>query len=256
MNRVEQAGGIRLLVHGTTTHGGQLVDGARAREPLTYYHETGPFGRTVRALQAAHPEPLRIGVIGLGAGGIAAYVRPGDSIAFFEIDPVVARIAEDPSLFTFLSGARGAVRVVLGDGRLTVADEPDGAFDLLVVDAFSGDAIPAHLLTIEAVELYTSKLAPDGLLAFNVSNRYVDVQAIVAAVLRALDLPIAVPADAAPGDPAPPEKEPSGWVVSGVDQAAVDAIVGPFDDGPVVASDTRPWTDDFSDIVSVIRWGG
>jgi hypothetical protein len=254
VNRVEEVDELRLLVHGTTTHGGQRLDASRAREPLTYYHGTGPFGQTMRALQAAHPEPLRIGVIGLGAGGIAAYVRPGDAITFFEIDPVVARIAEDPTLFTFLSGAPGQARVVLGDGRLTIAAEPDAAFDLLVLDAFSGDAPPAHLLTLEAIDLYLTKLAPDGLLVFHVSNRYVDVPGVVAAGLRARGLPVAVPEDGAPGEPPSPEKEPSFWIVSGHDAAVVDRVVGPFDDGPLVVTDIRPWTDDFSDIVSVIDW--
>jgi hypothetical protein len=256
VNRVVEQDTVRLLVHGTTTHGGQRQEPDRAREPLTYYHRTGPFGMAMWAIQTARPEPLRMGVIGLGAGGIAAYVRPGDSIVFMEIDPVVIRIAEDPTWFTLLSGAPGDVRVVPGDGRLTLAEEPDGSFDVLVVDAFSGDAPPAHLLTVEAMDLYTSKLSDDGVLLFNVTNRYVEVGSVVAAGLRDRGLPIAIPADGNPGVPAPPEKEPSGWIATATDVATLDALLGEVDAGPMRLDDTRPWTDEYSDLVSVIRWGG
>jgi SAM-dependent methyltransferase len=254
LNRVVDDGRIRLMVHGTTTHGGQLTDPGGAREPLTYYHRSGPFGRVLTSFLGGRAGAVRYGVLGLGAGGIAAYVRSGDSIAFFEIDPTVVRIAEDPSLFTFLSGAPGTVRVVLGDGRLTLADEPDGSFDVLVLDAFSGDAPPAHLLTVEAVDLYLRKLAPGGLLLFNVSNRYVDVQAVVVSALRARGLPVAIPVDPDPGSPPAPEKEVSGWVASATDVAALEGIVGSIATTAPPAGTTRPWTDDFSDLISVIHW--
>jgi SAM-dependent methyltransferase len=254
VNRVVEEGGIRLMIHGTTTHGGQLTDPARSREPLTYYHRSGPFGRALTSFLGRRPGAVRYGVLGLGAAGIAAYVRPGDAITFFEIDPTVVRIAEDPALFTFLSGAPGAVRVVLGDGRQTVAEDPDGSFDVLVVDVFSGDAPPAHLLTVEAVDLYVRKLAPGGLLLFNVSNRYVEVQAVVVAALRARGLPVAIPVDPNPGSPPSPEKELSGWVTSARDAATLDAILGPVATTAPPPGAGRPWTDDFSDLISVIHW--
>ena len=254
VNRVVDDGRIRLLIHGTTTHGGQSADPALAREPLTYYHPSGPFGRVLTSFLGQRPEVVHFGVVGLGAGGIAAYVRLDDTIDFFEIDPTVVRIAEDPGLFTFLSGAPGTVRIVLGDGRLALSDEPDGSFDVLVLDAFSGDAPPAHLLTVEAIDLYRRKLAPGGLLLFNVSNRYVDLQGVVIAALRALGLPVAIPADPNPGSPQPPEKQLSSWVASARDAATLAGIVGLIATTAPPAATTRPWTDDFSDLVSVIHW--
>jgi SAM-dependent methyltransferase len=253
INRVEDQGGIRLLIHGTTTHGGQFTDPARAGEPLTYYHHTGPFGRTLDAYLAAHAGPVRIGVVGLGTGAIAAYGRPGDSMTFFEIDPAVIRIASNPDLFTYLSSSRATIRLVQGDGRLTLAAEAHASLDVLVLDAFSGDAPPAHLLTIEAVDLYFSKLAPDGILLLNASNRFIDVPAVIEAGLAARGLPVVVPVDPAPGSPPAPEKEPSAWVASARDPAVLAAVTaGLVTTPPQPAS--RPWTDDFYDLFSVVHW--
>ncbi len=253
INRVEDQAGIRLLIHGTTTHGAQFTDPSRAGEPLTYYHRTGPFGRTLGAYLAAHPGPTRIGVIGLGAGAIAAYGRPGDVMAFFEIDPAVIRIASDPSLFTYLTNTPARTRIVQGDGRLTLATEADAFFDVLVLDAFSGDAPPAHLLTVEAIDLYLRKLAPEGILLVNVSNRYIDVGAVIEAGLDARGLPVAVPVDPMAGTPPAPEKETSAWVVSAHDTAALDAVTGGLATTPPLPT-AHAWTDDFSDLVSVVRW--
>lgn len=254
INRVVDQDGARLMVHGTVNHGGQLLDPARAREPLAYYHPSGPFGRVVSGLLARRPEPLRIGVLGLGAGGITAYARAGDSVTYFEIDPVVVRIARDPGLFTYLSDSPADIRVVLGDGRLSLAGEPDRAFDVLVLDAYSGDAPPAHLLTTEAIDLYARKLAPGGLLLFNVSNRYVDVAGVVLAGLASLGLPAALPIDPRPDVPAEPAKVLSEWVISARDEATVRAAMEGVPSGARPPGLPRPWTDDFSDLVSVIRW--
>ena len=255
VNRVvDEGGGIRLLVHGTTVHGAQFTDPARAGEPLTYYHRSGPLGRALTAFQSTRPGPLRIGGIGLGAGDIAAYVRPQDTITFFEIDPAVARIARDPSLFTFLDHAAGAVRVVVGDGRLQLAREPQASFDVLVLDAFSGDAPPAHLLTVEAIDLYLRALAPGGILLFNTSNRNVDVQGVVVAGLRARGLPVVIPIDPDPSTPPPPEKEPSSWVLSARSPDDISATVGLIRTVDPPSDTVRAWTDDFSDLISAIRW--
>ena len=253
VNRVEDQDGIRLLIHGTTNHGAQFTDPARAGEPLTYYHRTGPLGRTLDAYLAAHTGPVRIGVIGLGAGAIAAYGRPGDSITFFEIDPAVIRIASDPALFTYLSSSRATIRLVQGDGRITLAAEADASFDVLVLDAFNGDAPPAHLLTVEAVDLYASKLAPGGILLVNASNRFIDVPAVIEAGLAARGLPVAVPVDPDAGSPPAPEKEVSAWVASARDPAVLAAVMGGLATTPPQPAQ-HPWTDDFSDLFSVIRW--
>ncbi len=254
VNRIADEDGIRLMIHGTTIHGGQLLDPARAGEPLTYYHRSGPFGRVMTALQEARPGTVRMGIVGLGAGGITAYARAGDEITYFEIDPVVARIARDPALFTYLEDSHARVRVVVGDGRLTLVDEADGAFDVLIIDAFSGDATPAHLLTLEAIDLYIRKLAPDGILLFNTSNRYVDVAAVVAAGLNARGLPVAIPLDPEPGTPKDPEKLTSEWVVSAPNEEELGRLLADVAVLPEDPAVTRPWTDDFSDLLSVIRW--
>ena len=147
------------------------------------------------------------------------------------------------------------MRVVVGDGRLTLVDEADGAFDVLIIDAFSGDATPAHLLTLEAIDLYIRKLAPDGILLFNTSNRYVDVAAVVAAGLNARGLPVAIPLDPEPGTPKDPEKLTSEWVVSAPNEEELGRLLADVAVLPEDPAVTRPWTDDFSDLLSVIRWG-
>ncbi|MCH7872134.1 MAG: fused MFS/spermidine synthase, partial [Planctomycetes bacterium] len=170
---------IRILVHGTTTHGKQFIDPARRDEPLTYYHRTGPLG-DIFATFDGDAAKTRVAAIGLGAGSLAAYIGPGQSVTFYEIDPEIERIARNPDYFTFLTDCRGDMKVVVGDGRLTLAQAPDRHYGLIVLDAFSSDAIPTHLLTREAIELYLSKLEDDGVLAFHISNRYLNLEPLIA----------------------------------------------------------------------------
>src|SRR5262249_50960811 len=143
--------------------------------PLIYYTPATPIGQAFHTLQAAHPA-LRIATVGLGAGSVAAYVRPADRLTFFEIDPLVARVATDPRELTYISRcARGPVDIVLGDARLTLAAQPASAFDMLLLDAFSSDAVPTHLLTVEAMRGYLSHLKPDGVLVLHLSNRHLEL---------------------------------------------------------------------------------
>lgn len=256
LTRVTTDGQYRLLTHGTTVHGAESTDPARADEPLSYYNRSGPLGLAFGVLQR-RDAPLRIGVVGLGAGSVASYGRTGDNVTFFEIDPVVVRVASDPSLFHFLSDSAATVSIVVGDGRLSLEAQPDGEFDVLVLDAFSGDAPPAHLLTTEAFTMYARKLRPDGVLLVHTSNRYVNVEGVVAAVVDALHLPAIVPLDPAPSTPGPPQKEPSSWVIVTRNETAL----APFRASLVARAPVRQpglhaWSDDFSDIVSVICWGG
>jgi spermidine synthase len=169
------------LTHGTTLHGKQFMEPKLRREPLTYYHRTGPIGQVFEAVHAGGRKP-RVGVVGLGTGTQAAYGRSGQAFTFYEIDPAVVSIAENPRYFTFLADARRRgvdLKIVLGDARIRLTEAPDHSFDLLVVDAFSSDAIPAHLLTKEALLLYRKKLAPGGVLAFHISNRYLDLEPVL-----------------------------------------------------------------------------
>jgi spermidine synthase len=171
----------KALVHGTVDHGMQFTLPERRQEHITYY---GPHSGVALALNAVRRSPVRVGVIGLGAGSLAAYSRPGDLFRFYEINPLVETFSRRD--FTYLSGARGKVEVVLGDGRLSLEREKGGLFDVLVVDAFSGDAIPAHLLTREAVELYFRHLKPRGLLALHITNTHLNLEPVVAALARDL----------------------------------------------------------------------
>ncbi len=173
---LEDGRGWRLLVSGSTVHGAQ--DPARPRVPLTYYAPGGPLADVVAA---SDPGGARsIGVIGLGAGSMAAYADAGDQVTFYEIDPAVIKLALDPEVFSFLADSAGMTRIVAGDGRLTIAAAGAGAHDLVVVDAFSSDAIPVHLLTREAVVTYRRALTAGGMLAFHVSSRYFDLSPVVA----------------------------------------------------------------------------
>ncbi len=183
----EEGGHIRLL-HGTTLHGMQRCElGAPQRncEPLTYYHRTGPIGHLFDALdQDRRP----MGVIGLGTGTLACYAQPGQELTFFEIDSAVVKIARDPRFFTNLTDAeaRGVdVKITMGDARLSLLKVPDGHFRIIFVDAFSSDAIPIHLITREALQLYMKKLTPDGIVVFHISNRYLDLEPVLANLAEA-----------------------------------------------------------------------
>jgi hypothetical protein len=172
------------LMNGTTVHGIQSTDPAKASRPTAYYAEAGPFGDVMRALET-DGRPQSIGVVGLGAGALTGYLRPGWSMTYYEIDPVVAEVASDPRFFTFLSGAPVQPSIVLGDARLSLQAVPDGQFDVLFVDAFSSDAVPAHLLTTEAFATYARVVKPGGMVVTHIPNRYYDLAPAVAAALQA-----------------------------------------------------------------------
>ena len=180
---LDEKRGLCKLIHGNINHGSQSTAPARSREPLTYYHRTGPLGDVFAALNGTE-QAANVAVIGLGIGSAACYAEPGQHFVFYEIDPAVARIAGDPDYFTFLAECRGTYEVVLGDGRLTLAKALDRHFGLIMLDAFSSDAIPTHLLSREALEVYVAKLADGGLLAFHISNRYLDLEPLLANLAR------------------------------------------------------------------------
>ncbi|MGA2865875.1 MAG: fused MFS/spermidine synthase [Verrucomicrobiota bacterium] len=175
----EPDGRHRLLQHGRITHGLQFVDPQRAAWPTTYYGEASGIGLAVRALPAGR---RRLGLVGLGTGTLAAYGRAGDYLRIYEINPQVQRLAN--SWFTYLSRCPAQLEVVPGDARLSLEKEPPQQFDLLALDAFSGDAIPVHLLTREAFQVYGRHLKPEGLLAVHISNHYLDLEPVVATLAR------------------------------------------------------------------------
>jgi SAM-dependent methyltransferase len=168
---------FRKLMNGTIDHGLQFLNPARRRQPTTYYGTNSGIGVALRA--AREERPLRVGAIGLGIGTVATYGRTGDSYTFYEINPLVVKVAHEQ--FTFLRDSPAKIEIVLGDARLSLEREKPRPFDVLIVDAFSGDSIPVHLLTLQAFQLYFRHLKPDGLLAVHVSNQYLNLEPVVAA---------------------------------------------------------------------------
>ena len=170
---------FHLLLHGTTLHGVQHVARERWRTPLSYFSEAGPFGQMFTALERVRP-PKTVAIIGLGAVALACYRRPGQVWTFYEIDPVVLKLARDERYFHYLAECAPEQRVVLGDARLSLVDAPDGHYDVLIQDAFSSDSIPIHLITREALALYMEKLARGGLIMFQITNRHLDLAPVLA----------------------------------------------------------------------------
>jgi hypothetical protein len=245
--------GAHYLMHGNTTHGVQFTDAARRREPLLYYARPGPAGQAIEALRTAGPLPS-VGVIGLGAGAMACLSRPGEAWTFFEIDPAIVATARDPRYFTYLTDCAADARVVLGDGRLQLAEEPDGHFRLLVLDAFGSDSIPVHLLTAQALDLYFGKLQPGGMLLLHLSNRNIELLPAVAQLAAARNL--VGRWQFFPGQP--PERDlisPSEWAVLVRQESDLGPLASDSRWRPLPpASGQSVWTDDYVDILSVIRW--
>jgi hypothetical protein len=261
-HRVEtdSADAIHWLNHGSTLHGKQYTDAAKRCEPVSYYHREGPLGSVfqhVRAKReaAAASAPLSVAVVGLGAGTTAAYSRAGEAWTFYEIDPMVVDIARDPKLFTYLSECAGVQPgIVLGDARLRLREAPDAAYDLIVLDAFSSDAVPAHLMTREALALYLRKLAPGGVIAFHVSNRSLQLERVAGGISAEAGVAARIFDDGRQGSEL--GLDPSTWVAVARNTA---------DLGPLAADPNWPefdpavyqlevWRDDFSDVISVFRW--
>jgi hypothetical protein len=253
--RVVQRAHARLLFHGTTIHGAQFGDSARRLRPVTYYHPAGPAGQVFEALRT-RLEGRAIGVIGLGAGSLLCYAEPGQTWTFFEIDPAVEAIARDPSHFTFLRDCPVEARVVLGDARLTLAREAPERFALLVLDAFSSDAIPVHLLTREALALYRRVLERDGALLLHISNRHLDLEPVVAALAADAGL-VGLMAEHSP-DPRWEAEELEyrcDWVLlTAVSEGAGGLAVDSRWRSPRARAGAQPWTDDYSNIFGAIDW--
>ncbi|HTI65939.1 MAG TPA: fused MFS/spermidine synthase [Caulobacteraceae bacterium] len=246
---VRGLGQTRIMVHGTTLHGAQALAPGRACQPTAYYSAHTAIGRFFRTEQARKPA-LRMAAVGLGAGTVATFVRSADSMRFFEIDPLIARLTLDPARFSFVRGcAKGPVDVVLGDARLSLAREPAGRYDLVLVDAFSSDSVPTHLLTVEALRGYLGLLAPGGVVLLHLSNRNLELVGPASAAARAAG------AHALEGEHWV-EEGTSPYVESGgivllvaPDAHALDRYRGLPDWGPPKHA-ARPWTDDYTNV-----WG-
>jgi hypothetical protein len=240
----------RAMYHGAINHGGQLLDPPLRREPSSYFGRTSGYGRTFASLPVA---PRRVGVIGLGAGAIAAYSRRGDVFRFYEIDPQVVTVASQE--FTFLTDSTARVEVVLGDGRLSLEGETDQRFDLLAIDAFSGDSIPMHLLTREAMATYVRHIRSDGVIVFQATNRFVDIAPVVERLAAAFGLRAVLISDWPSGD------DGSNYWVSGTDQIIVTRNQALLQAQPIASAaiplperpDFRVWTDDFYNLARILK---
>jgi hypothetical protein len=250
-------GQYHVLMHGTTIHGAEKLqndDGtpiAGRPEPISYYYKDGGIGQGITAIRERKGAPIRVAVIGLGSGSLTCAAQPGESWKFFEIDQSMVDTARDPKYFTFVSQCAPDLQPVMGDARLTFANEPDGVYDLIIVDAYSSDAIPIHLATEEAMAIYKSKLAPQGAVLMHVSNRHLELASVVVGIADANDLKSWV------------YSEDSGrdadyiFSTSAVISAREEADVGKIASSEVWAlteaeDNQRVWTDDYSNVLGAV----
>jgi len=238
----------RRLLHGDTLHGVENRDPAVSNEPTIYYRRDGPLG-DVMEMMRDRPDQ-HVGVVGLGAGAVAAYAGSNRRVTFFEIDPDVDSIARE--YFGFLSRCGSQCDVVLGDGRLAIARSPESTFDLIVLDAFSSDAIPAHLLSREALAVYVSRLKPGGVVLFHVSNRYLRVKDLVSALVTDTEMPSLVRVDRGPEAAG---KSDSIYVAASKSSEALAGLTSLSTWKPIHApDDVEVWTDDYSNLVNLLQW--
>lgn len=248
---------VHVLTHGTTTHGVQVQKSGMETYPTAYYAPNSGVGLAMRAAPKLFGHNARIAVIGLGAGTLACYAEPGENWRFYEIDPAVVRIARDPRKFTFLKRCLPGADIVLGDARLTIGREKPASRDILVVDAFSSDSIPMHLLTREAIDSYAMVVQSKGLLLFHISNRYVDLKPVLAAAARERGWS-AVIRNYQPGEADIRRHDTrSLWVALSPSPNTIGklAAVSPVDAWTRLKPRPRftPWTDDYGSILPLLH---
>jgi len=239
-------GFTRTLIHGTIQHGTQIFSDELRTTPTSYYAHDSGVGLALDL--CCKGRSRRVGVIGLGAGTLAAYGRKGDVFRFYDINPLVERIAHN--LFTYLRESKAAIEIIPGDARLSLAGEPPQAYDVLVVDAFSGDAIPVHLLTSQALELYQRHMSPGGIIAFHVSNKFLDLQPVVLQQAQKAGLEAAFIATEDNDDLG---EYAADWVLVSANKAFIKEVAGAAT--PIVAKPgLRLWTDDYNSVLPLLKW--
>lgn len=242
------------LIHGHTKHGAQNLDSSIKNEPLTYYYKTGPIGQFFKENILLNSKS-NIGVIGLGAGTLITYGKEGQNWIFYEIDPIVVKIARNQKYFTFLQDSKIKNEVVLGDGRISIKKTQDHIFDLIVLDAFSSDSIPAHLLTKEAMQIYLQKLKNNGVLAFHISNKFLNLEPILSALAKDSNLIGLIQYDLNINEEESLKgKDGSVWVILSRENENLDNFLTNKKWKILNTSSVKLWTDSFSNIFSVIRW--
>jgi hypothetical protein len=250
-------GQYHVLMHGTTIHGAEKFqhdDGTPVTgrpEPITYYHKDGGIGQAIAAVRERKGAPLRVAVIGLGAGTLTCASEPGETWKFFEIDQSMVDTARDPKYFTYIQNCEPDLKPVIGDARLTFAREPDGIYDLIIVDAYSSDAIPIHLATQEAMEIYKNKLAPQGAVLMHVSNRHLELSSVVVGIAEANDLKSWVYSEDSGRD-----NEyifSTSVVVSAREEADIGSLASSEQWAQEEADEKqRVWTDDYSNVLGAV----
>jgi predicted membrane-bound spermidine synthase len=251
--RVRRIAEYNVLQNGTTTHGGQSRQLERRLEPLTYYSTEGPLGDLFN--HVAQHDDRRVAMVGLGTGTIACFGRPGEHWTFYEIDPMVLRIASTPRLFTYLRDCPPRTNTIIGDARLSLQAAADGEFDVIVLDAFTSDAIPAHLITKEALALYLRKLKEDGVVAFHISNRYLDLRPVLMALAHDANAAGALGERGFDDSGRLKLYYGSRWIVLAKlpdvlrELAQLDGwhMLGPWEEA-------RLWTDDYTDVLGALKW--
>ena len=251
--RFDPATATNTLYHGNTIHGRQFVDPQLQREPVSYFHRDGPLGKIFEAFSANATSP-NVAIVGLGTGSMLCYSFAGQHWTLYEINPAVINIAQTPEYFTYLQKcAAASTEIVLGDARLQLQNAPDQHFGLIILDAFNSDAVPIHLMTREAISLYTSKLAPGGMLAFNISNRSVKLDTVLADLAKGIGATCLSLADGEQN--VRTGKDPSEWLVMAQRSPAFDILAQDPRWLVVQAGNgSSVWTDDFSNILSAFRW--
>jgi hypothetical protein len=254
---VTPSGQYHVLMHGTTIHGAEKFkndDGTPATgrpEPITYYHKDGGIGQAISAVRERKGAPLRVAVIGLGSGTLTCASEPGETWKFFEIDQSMVDTARDPKYFTYIQNCEPDLKPVIGDARLTFAREPDGIYDLIIVDAYSSDAIPIHLATEEAMKIYKDKLAPQGAVVMHVSNRHLELSSVVVGIAEANDLKSWVYSEDSGRD-----NEyifSTSVVVSAREEADVGKLASSGQWALTEAEEKqRVWTDDYSNVLGAV----
>jgi len=251
--KLDHESDTRILYHGNTIHGRQFINPTYQTEPLSYFHREGPLGQIFDAFNSNAASP-NVAVVGLGTGSMVCYSFAGQYWTFYEINPAVVRLAQTPQYFTYLQKcAAASTDIVVGDARLQLQNAPDQYYGLIVLDAFNSDAIPVHLLTQEAIDLYTSKLATGGMLAFHISSRSLRLDGVLADLAKhngAMSLSFA------DGEFGPVRgKDPSEWLVMARNSPAFDSLAqNPRWRVVQGRTDSDVWTDDFSNILRVFRW--
>jgi hypothetical protein len=248
------SGMFHELHHGSTIHGRQFIEPARRHIPLSYYHRTGPLKQIMDEFER-RDTPRRVAVIGLGSGAMAAYAKSDQDWTFYEIDPVVIRFARNTNFFTYLSDSQAnSLEIVQGDARLKLHTAPEEHYGLIVLDAFTSDSVPVHLLTREAMQLYLSKLAPGGVLGFHVSNRNLNIRAVIGALAADAQLICVARDEDALGDR---ElfygKDPSQWLMVSREAGEIPSLVRPHYWRLLEMTDASVWTDDRSSLWQVLQ---